>query len=87
VRVQTTGTVSAASALATASSNVSDVCDHISASFAEAVRAFEAQQRAPVAEGGVGSNEAGGGAEEEEDEEDEDDEDDEEEGDDQMDED
>ena len=58
VRVQTTGEVPAAQALATASSNVSRVCDHISATFTEAMAAFEKKHGSQASDKKAG----GGGA-------------------------
>ena len=55
VRVQTTGTVPAAEALRTASTNVGKVCDHVSTTFEQAMKDFEAKESkaGPVAGGTV----------------------------------
>lgn len=45
MRVQTTGQVPAAEVLQTASTNVGQVCDHLSSVFTTAMQEFEAKEK------------------------------------------
>lgn len=53
VRVQTTGTVPAASALSKACHNIERVCEHMEATLEAAVASFRARPPAPATTGGV----------------------------------